>query len=69
MPRGGVLVFPAAQNARDGEDVVGNRDVEVGFGNASGAGFDHEFVGGFVDINCELSWKIVCVIPPIIVPV
>ena len=27
------------------------------------------FVSGFVDIYGELSWKIVCIIPPIIFPV
>ncbi len=41
MPGGRVFVFAAAENARDREDILGDRDIEVGFGNAGRAGFNY----------------------------
>jgi len=41
VPFGGVFVFAAAQNSGDGQDVVGDADVEILSADAGGAGLDY----------------------------
>lgn len=59
----GIIV---AEGARNGQDVVGNGDVEVVGVDAGGAGLDDNAVGGFVNVHGELAWKFVSIFPPII---
>lgn len=39
VPGGSIFIFPAAQDAGDSENIIGNGDVEVGFGNTGRACF------------------------------
>lgn len=41
VPSSGIFIFPAAQNAGNCQDVVGNSHVQVGFGNAGRACFNN----------------------------
>ena len=68
VPGSCVFVFAATQYSGNCQNIVRNSDVEVGLGNAGRARFDNKFIGGFIDIYSELSWKIVSIFPPIICP-